>query len=336
MDSNPTNYILADGRWSGPHGIGRFSNEVLSRLQQTDILTQGPKPLSAKSLWWQTYKLHQHKKNYRLFFTPGFNPIISSPMPFILTIHDLIHLYVPGKAKWAKRLYYEALVKPALQRAHTILTVSEYSKKNILEWTNLPESKIVVVNGGISNNLTVDGPSYQPGYPYLLHVGNTKPHKNIERLLVAYAQAKIDKGIRVILTGELTPTIAEIIKRYHLEQRIVFSGTISEEYLPSYYRGALGFVFPSLYEGFGLPPLEAMACGTPTLTSNITSLPEVVGDAAILVNPYEHESIVQGIEALVNNSLLREELITRGLKRVALYSWERTAMLVQKALNVAI
>ncbi|MDR3477922.1 MAG: glycosyltransferase family 1 protein [Gammaproteobacteria bacterium] len=328
------NKILADGRWNGPHGIGRFSSEILSRLQQTDILNEGPRPLSLKNLLWQPLTLNQQKKHYDVYFNPGFNPLLYSPIPFVFTICDLIHLQFPGGNKYLKRLYYETLIKPAAKRAHKILTISEYSKNKIVEWTGIAPADVINVSCGISEHLTPKGTRPDLAYPYLLHVGNTtKPHKNVARLLKAFAQAHIDPSIRLVLTGSQTSELNAIIQAERLQDRVVFSGVLSEAQLADYYRGATALVFPSLYEGFGLPPLEAMACGTPALTSNLTSLPEVTGDAAILIDPYRVDAIADGIERIVNDTALRQTLIEKGLERAKRYTWGNTSKSVQTVLD---
>jgi len=120
-----------------------------------------------------------------------------------------------------------------------------------------------------------------------------------------------------------------------LEDRIVFVGLIDDDKLPEFYRGAVVFIFPSLYEGFGLPPLEAMACGTPVLTSNVTSLPEVVGDAALMVDPYDVDAIAEGIKRLIGDDNLRKELSQKGLARAKLFSWDRTAEVTWSVLKEA-
>lgn len=324
--------ILADGRWQGPHGIGRFSVEVLSRLKHADILTAGPSPLSLKNLFWQSYFLSK-KQKYKLFFTPGFNPILFSSIPFVLTIHDLIHLHFPGKAARLKKIFYETLIRSSAKKAYKIITVSEYSKRDILEWLKLPEEKVVVVNNGISAEFTAEGTHHEPGFPYLLHVGNTKAHKNVNQLLQAFARAKIDSQIKLIMTAKITDPLTETIRKNKLENRIIVSPTLSEKELAEYYRGSLGLAFPSLYEGFGLPVVEAMACGVPVLTSNITSLPEVAGDAALLVDPYAIDSIAYGIEQLVSDMTLRRNLVDKGLKRATMFSWEQTASKIQAVLD---
>lgn len=328
-----SNFILADGRWSGPHGIGRFSTEVISRLQHTDVITNGPKPLSLKNLFWLPNELRKRKNAYKVFFSPGFNPVAISPLPYVFTICDLIHLHFPGAHKLAKKMYYEFFIKPRAKRANKIITISEYSKNSIIEWAGIPEENVINVSCGVSSHLSPEGIKHSPGYPYLLHIGNMKPHKNVERLIEAFATAKISEKIRLVLTGKLTPSVRATIAKHELDKRIVISDTLTETQLAEYYRGALAVVFPSLYEGFGLPPLEAMACGTAALTSNTTSLPEVVGDAALIVDPYSVSAIAYGIELIVQDEELRKNLITKGFERAKLFTWENTANKVQQALN---
>lgn len=332
---NQKNDILADGRWSGMHGIGRFSNEILSRLQKADIFTHGPAPLSLRSLVWQPYQLRRLKNHYRVYFTPGFNPVIYPSIPVVMTIHDLIHLHTPSRFKSAKIIYYQTLIKKAALHSYKIITVSEYSKNSIIEWANIADDNVIVATNGINQNFRPEGVAHQPGYPYLLNVGNNKSHKNIARLLQAFAIAKIDSRLRLILTSETTDELRSIIYKNKIIDRVIFCGKLTENQLIEYYRGAIGMVYPSLYEGFGLPVIEAMACGTPTLTSNVTSLPEIAGDAALLVSPYETEAIAHGIEQIVHDDEIRKRIIEKGLQRVKLFSWDRSADLIQKVLTFA-
>jgi glycosyltransferase involved in cell wall biosynthesis len=328
--------ILADGRWQGAHGIGRFSTEVLTRLHNTHILKGGPAPLSAQNLLWQAYHLRQVQKHYSVFFTPGFNPVSFSALPFVMTIHDLIHLHTPGKWKILKKSYYETLIKPAIKKAFGIITISHYSKNAILNWAPIASEKISVIHPGISKNLTPHGAAWKPGYPYLLHVGNiTKSHKNVERLIQAFQNANIERNIKLILTGKPYAELLALIQKNKLVDRIVFSGALTEDVLAEYYRGALALVFPSLHEGFGLPPLEAMACGIPALTSNVTAIPEATGDAALLIEPMDIDAIRIGIEKITQDAVLRQQLITRGLKHVKLFNWDNTAAEIQTLLNSA-
>jgi O-antigen biosynthesis alpha-1,2-mannosyltransferase len=330
---NVNHFILADGRWSGNHGIGRFSHEMTSRLQQTDILMQGPSPLSVKNLYWLPYQLSKYKKQYRIFFSPGFMPPLYSGIPFILTIHDLIPIHAPVNKPFLKTFFYHTVIKQALHRAYKILTVSDYSKNEILSWAKLSAEKIIVIKNGISDVFSPIGKQHTPGYPYLLYVGNTKPHKNVPRLIQAFAHAKIDPSIKLILTGQLTAELHLLIQKHQIEKRIIVNSHLSEERLAEYYRGSMGLLFPSLYEGFGLPVVEAMASGVPVITSNVTSLPEVAGQAAIMINPFDIDSLIFYIEQIVTNDSLRNHLIAEGHKQAATFSWERSASKLQTILN---
>jgi glycosyltransferase involved in cell wall biosynthesis len=323
--------ILADGRWVGTHGIGRFSKEVLARLQHIEILDKGPSPLSLQNLFWQPYFLHQQKLKYKAYFTPGFNPVRGTKIPTLLTIADLIHLYGPEKNNFFKKIFYETLIKPSLHKSYKIFTVSEYSKKTICEWANISPEKIINVGCGISHNFTRKGAKHTPGYPYLLHVGNTKSHKNIPRLLQAFHAAKT--GCKLIFTGKCTKELQLIITKNRMQEQVIFTKPLTEDELAQYYRGALAVVFPSLYEGFGLPLLEAFASGVPVITSNVTSLPEVAGDAALLIDPYEQDHLTFAIEKIVDDETLRQELCQRSLQRLQVFSWDKTAARIQHVLN---
>jgi glycosyltransferase involved in cell wall biosynthesis len=330
---NKTSLILADGRWLGEHGIGRFSAEIFSHLKNCTVITSGPKPLSIKNLFWLPFYLFKNRKNYNVYFNPGFNALLYSPIPFVFVIHDLNHLHFPDSGRFFKKLYYNYLIKWTAKRANKILTVSDYSKKTILDWTGLPEDNVIVISSGISKQFTEQGNKHQPDYPYLLHVGNTKTHKNVERLIEAFAKASIDPSIKLILTGQNTATLAAKIHQLKLNDRILFSGSLSETQLAEYYRGALAITYPSLYEGFGLPILEGMASGVPVLTANVTSMPEIAKDAALLVNPFSVDSIKEGISSIVNNTELREQLIQKGRERIIQFSWEKVAHKVQTILD---
>lgn len=325
--------ILADGRWIGKHGIGRFSSEILSRLKNTDIIQHGPKPLSIQNFIWQPLQLYHQKNHYSIFFTPGFNPVFSTKLPYVLTICDLIYLHTPGLKGFIKKIFFELVIKSSIKKASKIFTISEYSKKSIVDWAKISTEKVINISCGVSEAFHPEGPTFNPGYPYLLHVGNIKTHKNIERLIIAFADSKIDSSIKLLFTSQSTSSIAELIKLKALKNRVVFLNTLTENELANCYRGATALVFPSLYEGFGLPILEAMASGIPVLTSNTTSCPEVAGDAAVLVNPMDNASIREGIEKIVTDTNLRKDLIIKGFARTKDFSWDKTAALAEEALN---
>jgi len=323
--------ILADARWLGPHGIGRFAREVLDRLpgiHSVPALGKPLHPLDPVLLSWLLWRLRP-----QVYFSPGFNPPLWSPVPVVFTIHDLIHLCLPGETSLAKRLYYQHVVRPAAQQAYRVLTVSRYTQQAILDWTGLPQERVVVVGNGVGAVFCPYGVQHAPGYPYLFYVGNRKPHKNVPRLLQGFARSGLSRDVRLILTGTPEATTSQQLRALKLQDRVVYAGQLTDTELAAYYRGAMALVCPSLYEGFGLPPLEAMACGTPVVTSNRTALPEVVGDAALVIDPYDVEAIAWGIQCAVQDSTLRQVLRQKGLERAQQFTWERTAARVWQVLQ---
>ena len=325
--------IAADFRWVGPHGIGRFAREVLSRLGEAhpmDLRLGLLHPLDsiAQTLWLV-------KNRPRAYFNPGFNPPAHSPVPFVFVIHDLIHIRYGKESSWSRRAYYATVVRPAAFRAFKVLTVSEFSRREILEWSGLPESSVQVVSNGVSSEFSEEGEKYDPGYPYILCIGSRKPHKNIERLLRAYALSGLSHEVGLVCTGQLSNKQLRLIDELDIESYVSMVGVVADADLPKYYRGALAHVFPSLYEGFGLPPLEAIASGTPVVASSSTAIPEVLGDAAIYVDPRDIESIAEGMRAVVADDELRKELRQRGLMRARQFSWDRTAGLIRQTLQEA-
>ncbi len=165
--------------------------------------------------------------------------------------------------------------------------------------------------------------------PYLLFVGNAKPHKNLQRLLTAYARCGSCHDVDLILCAPRDNLISSWVDELDLGRKVRITGLLDDPELSGYYRGAVALLFPTLYEGFGMPALEAMACGTPVLSSAATSLPEVTGDAALVIDPLDIESITAGIERLIDDSDLRGDLRLRGLKRAKLFSWDATAGVVR-------
>jgi glycosyltransferase involved in cell wall biosynthesis len=329
-----TEEILYDARWIGNHGIGRFAGELQKLLP--DLVSYQARrrpwhpldPAFLGAVLW-----HQRP---RLFFSPGYNSPIGWPKPFVFTLHDLNHLFcVRDNSNVAKRAYYKHIIRPACHRAAFVLTVSEYSQREISAWAGVKEGKIINVGNGVGLPFTPAGRKYEPGYPYLLYVGSRKPHKNLPRLLEAYSISGIRRDVRLVLSGNSDRHMSREIERLGLSGDVVFVDSDTDGDLSDIYRGALALVFPSLYEGFGLPPLEAMACGIPVLTSKVCSLPEVVGDAGVLVDPLDVEAIADGIRRLVLDSDLREELRQKGLLRAKEFSWEETAHRTREVLDMA-
>jgi glycosyltransferase involved in cell wall biosynthesis len=328
--------ILLDARWlergsRNVLGLARVGQEVVRRLPPLERLESRFPLLHPAEPVWLTGVLA--KRRPRLFYSPGFNVPPTSPVPFVFTVFDLIHLRMPEGSGSIRRLYYRLHVKPAVQRARAVLTGSEYSRAEIVSWSGADPNRVVVIGCGVASHFKPEGAAFQPGFPYLLYVGNRKPHKNLMRLVQAFARVREDVSLHLVMPGAPEPELVALARAEGIDSRLVFLGTVPDEWLAEVYRGAVALVFPSLYEGFGLPPLEAMACGTPVVSSTGTSLAEVVGDAALEIDPLEVDSIAHGIERIVGDDGLRTQLRERGLTRAKRFSWERTAELTWQTLR---
>ena len=257
----------------------------------------------------------------------------------VVTIHDCIHLmfpqYLPNKMAYA---YARAAMWTAVKRSDRILTVSEASKRDILHFFNVAPEKIVVVYNAIDDHFWLTPPDeevarvrerYQLDHEFILYVGNIKPHKNLVRLIDAFGELRRTgfEDLKLLIIGDeisKLPSLRRAVHGHKLHKHVRFLGYVSDDTLRVLYRLASLFVFPSLYEGFGLPPLEAMASGTPVVTSNQSSLPEVMGDAAVLVDPYDVGSIVEGMRRVLADSGLAADLRRRGPERAREFSWARS------------
>jgi glycosyltransferase involved in cell wall biosynthesis len=263
----------------------------------------------------------------------------------VVTIHDCIHLmfpqYLPNRLAHS---YARAQLWTAARTSDRILTVSETSKRDILRFFDVPPDKIAVIYNGIDDRFRQEPPAeevsrvqerYQLHGNFVLYAGNVKPHKNLARLIEAFhlvRQSGLD-DVKLVAVGDEVSKYAELrraVHRYNLHKYVRFLGFMPDHTLAIFYRLAAVFVFPSLYEGFGLPPLEAMASGTPVVTSNVSSLPEVVGNAAIQVDPYDPQAIADGIRRILTDPELRDSLRARGLAHATEFSWERSVRQIRE------
>ena len=280
-----------------------------------------------------------HRERPDVFHAPHYVMPPAVSCRSLVTIHDCIHLafpqYLPSRAAY---VYARASMWSAAHRSRRILTVSEASKRDIIRFLNVPPEKIVVVYNAIDEPFRVT-PSeeaiarvrerYQLDHRFVLYVGNIKPHKNLVRLIEAFDRLRkcgFDELTLLIIGDEISklPALRRAVHSHKLHRHVRFLGYLPDDTLAILYRLAAVFVFPSLSEGFGLPPIEAMACGAPVVTSNVSSLPEVTGGAAVLVDPYDVESIADGIARVLSDPALREELRVKGIARAREFSWERS------------
>jgi glycosyltransferase involved in cell wall biosynthesis len=259
----------------------------------------------------------------------------------VVTIHDCIHLLFPEylPSRFAL-LYAKEMMRSAIRRSDLVLTVSEASRRDILHFhPHADPDRIEVVPNAIDEGILADPGDeemervrerYQIRGRFVLYAGNVKPHKNIERLIAAFGHVRQRPGhedLKLLIIGEETnryQSLRRSMETAGVRADVRFFGFVPQTTLAALYRMASVFAFPSLYEGFGLPPLEAMACGTPVVTSRISSLPEVVGDAAVLVDPYREEDIADGLCRVLDDDALRADLVRRGQARVQQFSWDRS------------
>jgi len=323
--------IYADQRWIGHHGIGRFARHVLAGLDYRPI-SLSSSPAAPLDSWFLARVLSSLARN-DLFFSPGYNTPLFCRSPFVFTIHDLSHIYCAEISRPSIRLYYATIMKRACHRAARILTVSEFTRKQIIDWSGVSPEKVVKVGCAVDAAYHPNGDTYGLPFPYLLNVSNRKRHKNEFRIVEAFAKAELDPRTRLVFTGEPVADLVGCIEQHQLRSRVEFVGVVPEAQLPSIYRGAEALIFPSLYEGFGFPILEAMACGTPVVTADRTAMPEVAGDAALLVDPISVEQISRAMERIVSDDALRRQLRGKGQGRAAQFSWESTVSKVRGVLG---
>ncbi len=340
--------ILINGRFmSQPvSGVQRFAREVIGELAKIeksgfkfiialpgdnvtiplqDIESYNDNSILPTSLWQQLrLPILMKKLKADLLWSPcNIGPIFTGN--HVISIHDTTPFAGPEWFSFPFRTYYRFIFPLLGQRAIRVITPSTFSKQDIVRYGIAQEGNIKVIYGGVSSKFTHQEPSPYD-HPYILTVGSINPRKNISNLITSWGRipANVKDGRRLVIAGGEENCYAS--ENFgDIPDDITFTGYIPDEDLPSLYSGADAFIFPSLYEGFGLPPLEAMASGCPVITSNLSSMPEVCGDAAYYIDPESTESITDGIIKVLTDRDLREGLIRKGLERAKLLTWERSA-----------
>lgn len=349
-------------RWSYGTGIGNYTYDLIAKLAEIDPVNDYtflwpddnpfpgipftreysyyflPKDDERETLempYWLTREgvdvFHLTQNGFRI-------PELKS-CKIIVTIHDLIPYFLPEMVRpsFLKRFIHE--MPYIVEQADRIITVSEASKADIITIFKIHPVKITVVPSAPSvayrllpKEETKRKLRNQYGIKktYILYVGGLNPRKNISELIYAYSKIYRDlpDGQQLLIfgpNGQHLDRLQLLVRSLNLEEMVRFPGFVPTEDLPVFYNGADLFVYPSLYEGFGLPPIEAMACGTPVITSNVSSLPEVVGDAAVQINPYDTLELADAIFRVLTDELLRESLIKKGLAHCRKYDWTRIA-----------
>jgi glycosyltransferase involved in cell wall biosynthesis len=283
-----------------------------------------------------------------LLFVPAHVLPPIHPDRTLVTIHDLGYLSFPRTHPWQQRLYLELSSRWNAHAAAHVLTDSRATKADLLTHYGIAPEKVTVAYPGTEKSLSpvhdadiVKGTKgrYDISGDYFLYLGTLQPRKNLRRLVEAFAHVAVHHAsgpIQLVLAGKrgwLCKELFELIEQRGLEQQVRLPGYVAQEDKATLLSGAIAFVFPSLHEGFGLPVLEAQACGCPVITSNTSSLPEVAGDAALLVDPRDSAAIAEAMQHLAGNQRLRSELVERGFANVARFSWRRCAETVMKVIE---
>lgn len=318
-------------RHSARTGVEHYAQSIYGQLQRHFTLL---KPISSQhylqQVWEHTILPLRASKGDLLFCPANIAPLyLPANTRLVLTLHDVAFKRFSQSFSSMFRTYYSLLVPKNIDRADRIITISEASKREILSYYPQAASKLAVIPLGVDEIYRpVTGVEKQK---QILFVGSINERKNIIGVLKAFAQIPKSLGYRLVIVGKRSDifSVSEQLKILLAEAdqnpNIVFKGQITQEELLKEYNTSACLLFPSFYEGFGLPPLEAMACGTPVITSNVSSMPEVCGDAALYCDPYSIDDITNKVELLLDDETLREALRQKGLERAKLFSWEKAA-----------
>jgi glycosyltransferase involved in cell wall biosynthesis len=258
-----------------------------------------------------------------------------APCPTVVTVHDLAFIRLKTHRR-SRRSYLSHMTRRSVRRSAHVIAVSDFTRQEVIELLGTPPARVTTVRNGCdpwffprpAAEIAVWRTEHKLPDPFLLFVGTLEPRKNLVGLIQAYAEFRKSHPIPLIVVGapgwRYTP-ILDVVRSLGLEDHVRFEGFVSDQDLPFYYASATALIYPSFYEGFGLPPLEAMAMGTPVVTSNVSSLPEVAGDAAILVSPQSRTELTAAMVRVVTDGPLRARLIAAGLERVGQFNWEAAA-----------
>jgi glycosyltransferase involved in cell wall biosynthesis len=303
----------------------------LPRLKKV-IITE-----NIKQVWDQVLlPLNIAREKIDVFLTPYFKAPLFLPSEMVLIINDLIPLFFPEEHRLLRKLYFRFMIAATARRATRIMTISEHSRSDIVKFLRLPADKIMVIHLGVEERFRSSDirkeeirRKYSLPQKFILYVGNLSPHKNVRILIKSYASLPVSlrENYKLVLgalkSDKYFSNVDKVIREKELIQDVLFTGFIEPKDLPSVYNMSSVFAFPSFYEGFGLPPLEAMACGCPVVSSNTSSMPEVLGDAALFFNPYHVEEISQAIRHMLEDENLRNRFRQKGLERAKLFTIEK-------------
>ncbi len=355
-------HLLSSGASYRSAGISRYIRALLTHLPQVDDSFRylaftgtgaaehggwhtctSPWPTEhplARILWEQGIQPWAARRaNLDLLHQPVYVGPLLHTCPTVVTLHDLSFYLYPELFPRSKRIYLQHMTRYTIHHAQAVIAVSASTKKDALRLFSVPEKKITVIPNGVEAQMRpLDDPTpikalrqrYDLPSDLLLFLGTLEPRKNLITLLEAYALLRRRRDIRHHLViaggrGWYYQEVYDAAERLGLHETTHFVGYVPDEELPLWYNAADLFIYPSLYEGFGLPPLEAMACGTPVIVSNTSSLPEVVGDAGLTVDPHDPQALAEAIHSLLSDPSRRERLARAARRQASEFSWDATA-----------
>jgi glycosyltransferase involved in cell wall biosynthesis len=330
-------------------GTENYASNLVKKLIELDKKNQyrlySRKNIPWRRLWTQgglALECLLHPPD--ILFIPAHTlPIIRRPsLKVIVTIHGLEYEYLPQYYQFPQKLYLNKSTEYAVSQANHLIAVSQWTKSQLVERLGADPQKITVIYEGVSVSHQSSVISHQSSKPYILFVGTVQPRKNLVRLIEAFSRLQspclagrqVASNLYLKIAGKpgwLYDEILEAPKKFRVGKRVKFLGYVSDRKLASLYRQALCFVLPSLCEGFGLPVLEAMSYGCPVIASKAGALPEIVGGAGLLVDPYQVEELAGAMKLVVENRELREDLREKGFQRLKKFSWQKAA---QKTIKV--
>ena len=340
------------------HGISRYVLNLIMQLALIDqkheyllltgpsakkLLPSLPENFRLKDCRTPNYSVSEQavipwllkKESVDVFHSTTYSAPVFQPCKTIVTIHDLIPLIFPEDYRWIHTVYYRQVVQRSLKKVQSILTVSQSSKGDLVRFFGLDQNRIVVTYNGVDDRFSPDvsglskkriSEVFNIKGPFILSVVNQKPHKNVAVLIRAFERfmkkAKVPYKLVIVGIGG-TDELKNISDAIH--NSLIFLRRVTDDQLITLYQNAALFVLPTLYEGFCLPVLEAMACGTPVITSNVSSLPEIAGDAAVLINPDNIDELAGAIYNVLANKDLQKVLREKGIRQARRFSWRETA-----------
>lgn len=330
-------------------GMGFYVQNLVDTLERLDRTHEYVKILpsteqdfnSARRWWWDQvgFPRAAASSGADLWHQPAFSAPIRHGKPLVVTIHDLIAIHFAEDIPLGSRLYFGKWMPFSYRFADHIIAISEYTKRDVINLLGLPDEQITVIHEAADevfrpirerDELERVRAKYKTGSRYILHVGTLNPRKNLEFLVRVFAVArkKVGPSWKLVITGKkgwYYEGLFQAVAALGLQDSVVFTGYVDEADKPALYNAASIFAFPSLFEGAGLPPVEAMRCGVPVVSSNTSSLPEMVGAGGILLSPTDAKGWVRALTSLMTDASLRREYAAKGQKQAKRFSWERTA-----------